>query len=437
MLTKHENDLLTRVEGDAPMGGIMRNHWLPACLSEELPEPDCDPVKVRLLGEDLVAFRDSEGRVGVLDESCPHRKASLVFARNEECGLRCLYHGWKFDVDGNCVDMSSEPPESTLREKVKIKSYPTHEQAGFVWVWMGAKEAMTPFVSPVFQPSDDTRIAISKIVVDCNWAQILEGAIDSAHSSSLHSSDMVPARVAGAQANDQNWLRPSTDKAPRLYVDRRPWGFRYSAVRRPIQNANTHDYVRTTLFIAPYTVQIPSNNMYNIAIMHIPMDDTHTAFHFIAWGGDTTPSTDSWRRFLHAQVGIDVDKNFIKKRVRANNYLQDRKWMKLGNFTGIPGIPNQDIVMWETMGPIATRSDEILGASDLAVVEFRRQMVEAAQLYQSSGKVIGVYDDCIPQSKLHSFEGVVPKSSDWRNLGCSPEEMAWKEKHEPQSTAAE
>ncbi len=128
MLTKHENDLLTRVEGDAPMGGIMRNHWLPACLSEELPEPDCDPVKVRLLGEDLVAFRDSEGRVGVLDESCPHRKASLVFARNEECGLRCLYHGWKFDVDGNCVDMSSEPPESTLREKVKIKSYPTHEQ---------------------------------------------------------------------------------------------------------------------------------------------------------------------------------------------------------------------------------------------------------------------------------------------------------------------
>jgi len=267
-LSREDNELLTRVENGAPMGAMLRQHyWLPAIPSSKL-EAGGRPFRVRLLGIDLVVFRGPDGGVGVLDERCPHRKASLALARNEPGGLRCIYHGWKFDVDGNCVDMSSEPPESTLREKVKIKSYPTHEQAGFVWVWMGAKEAMTPFVAPVFQPSEDTRIAISKIVIDCNWAQILEGAIDSAHSSSLHSSDMVPARVAGAQANDQNWLRPSTDKAPRLYVDRRPWGFRYSAIRRPIQNAATHDYVRTTLFIAPYTVQIPSNNMYNIAIMH-------------------------------------------------------------------------------------------------------------------------------------------------------------------------
>jgi phthalate 4,5-dioxygenase oxygenase subunit len=437
MLTKDENDQLTRVEGDAPMGGIMRLHWLPACLIEEVEEPDGDPVKIRILGEDLVVFRDSEGRVGVIDESCPHRKASLVFGRNEECGLRCLYHGWKFDVEGNCVDMSSEPPESALPEKVKIKAYPVHEQAGFVWVWMGPKEEMTPFEAPVFQPSPDTRISISKIMIDCNWAQILEGAIDSAHSSTLHSSDMVPARVAGAQANDQNWLRPSTDKAPRLYVDRTPWGFRYSAIRRPIQNANTHEYIRTTLFIAPYTVQIPSNDQYNVAIMHIPIDDTHTAFHFIAWGGESVPSNEIWRKFLHAQVGIDVDKHFIKKRTRANNYLQDRQWMKLGNFTGVPGIPNQDIVMWETMGPIASRNDEILGASDLAVVEFRRQMVEAAQTFAKTGKAIGAFDGRVPQNRLKSFEGVVPKGSDWRTLGCSDEELAWKQANEAKSTAAE
>ena len=187
MLTKAENDLLCRVEGDAPMGGIMRRHWLPAVLSEQLPERDGDPVRVRLLGENLVAFRDSEGRVGVVDETCPHRKASLFYARNEECGLRCLYHGWKFDVDGNCVDMPSEPTESPLRQKVKIKSYPTHEQAGFVWVWMGPANEMPAFDPPVFQPTPDTKISISKMIVDCNWAQILEGAIDSAHSSSLHS----------------------------------------------------------------------------------------------------------------------------------------------------------------------------------------------------------------------------------------------------------
>ena len=145
MLTSTENELLTRVEGNAPMGGIMRRHWLPACLSEQLAEPDCDPVRVRLLGENLVAFRDSEGKVGVIDEMCPHRKASLFFARNEECGLRCLYHGWKFDVNGNCVDMSSEPAESPLREKVKIKAYPVHEQAGFILVWMGHADEKPEF----------------------------------------------------------------------------------------------------------------------------------------------------------------------------------------------------------------------------------------------------------------------------------------------------
>ena len=426
MLTKAENDLLCRVEGDAPMGGIMRRHWLPAVLSEQLPERDGDPVRVRLLGENLVAFRDSEGRVGVVDETCPHRKASLFYARNEECGLRCLYHGWKFDVDGNCVDMPSEPTESPLRQKVKIKSYPTHEQAGFVWVWMGPANEMPAFDPPVFQPTPDTKISISKMIVDCNWAQILEGAIDSAHSSSLHSSDMVPARVEGAQANDENWLRPSTDKAPRLFVDRAEFGFRYSAIRRPIKDAATKDYVRTTLFIAPYTVQIPSNNLYNVAIVHAPVDDTRTAFHFIAWGGATTPDVESWRKFLHGRVGVDVDENFIKIRTRANDYLQDRQAMRLGDFTGVPGIPNQDVVMWETIGAIADRADEILGASDLAIVEFRRQMVDAARKFAATGEAIGAHQPRVPHARLHSFEGVVAKGYDWRALGASEEELAFR-----------
>ena len=438
MLTRTENDLLTRVEGDAPMGGIMRRHWLPACLSEQLAEPDCDPVRVRLLGENLDAFRDSEGKVGVIDEMCPHRKASLFFARNEECGLRCLYHGWKFDVNGNCVDMSSEPAESPLREKVKIKAYPVHEQAGFIWVWMGPADEKPEFEAPVFQPKADTKIAIARMIVDCNWGQILEGAIDSAHSSSLHSSDMVPAPVAGAQATNENWLRPSTDKAPRLVVDRTAFGFRYSAIRRPIKDATTKDYVRTTLFIAPYTVQIPSNNMYNIAILHVPVDDTHTAFHFIAWGeAATTPDVATWRNFLHMQVGVDVDKTFVKNRTYENNYLQDRKSMKLGNFTGIPGIPNQDVVMWETIGAIADRGDEILGASDLAIVEFRRQMVEAAQTFAAGGEAIGAHKGRVPQSKLQSFEGIVAKGYDWRTLGCSDEELAWNARAAARNTAAE
>lgn len=424
MLTQQENELLCLVEGDAPMGQIMRRHWLPACLTEEVAESDGDPIRVRLLGEDLVAFRDTDGRVGVLDEMCPHRRASLVLGRNEECGLRCLYHGWKMDVEGNVLEMASEPAESKMVEKVKHKAYPTHEEAGFVWVYMGPADEQPEFTAPVFQPTPETKVSISKVIVDCNWAQILEGAIDSAHSSSLHSTDMVPARIGGAEANDKLWLRPSTDKAPRLQLQKTRFGFRYAALRRPITDAKTHDYVRTTLFIAPYTVQIPPNNLYDIAILHVPIDDTHTAFHFIAWGDEaTTPDTESWRKFLGTQIGIDLDARFRKFRTRENNYWQDRRIMQLGtSYTGIRGIPNQDIAMWETMGPIADRSHDRLGASDLAIVEFRRQMVQAAKTMQQGGPAIGTSEPRIPHYKLKSFQGVVPKETDWRQLGTAPEE---------------
>jgi phthalate 4,5-dioxygenase oxygenase subunit len=421
MLTAQENDLLCRVEGDAPMGRIMRRHWLPAALSEELPEADGDPVRVRLLGEDLLAFRDTDGRVGLIGEFCPHRNASLFFGRNEECGLRCLYHGWKVDVEGNVLEMSSEPAESGFAAKVKHKAYPTEEAAGIIWTYMGPPEEMPEFEPPVFAPTPDTKVSITKIVIDCNWAQVLEGAIDSAHSSSLHASDMVPARVDGAKATDKNWLRPSTDKAPRLYVEPTNFGFRYAAIRRPIANANTHEYVRTTLFIAPYTVLIPPNNLYRVCILHVPIDDTHTSFHFIAFGGDTTPDQESWRKFNAAQVGIDLDSTFRKTRTLANNYKQDRQAMKLGNWTGIPGIPNQDIVMWETMGPIADRSKDRLGASDVAIVEFRRMMVAAAKTAADGGPIIGASEPRTRHASLRSFEGIVAKSTDWRTLGAGAE----------------
>ena len=204
------------------MGQIMRRHWIPACLSEEVVEPDGKPVKIRLLGEDLVVFRDSDGRLGVLDEYCPHRRASLAYGRNEECGLRCLYHGWKMDVEGNVVEMASEPPESGFVEKVKMKAYPAREAGGFVWTYMGPRETMPEFEPPAFAPTPETRVSIVKIHVACNWAQILEGQIDSAHSSSLHSSDMKPAKVDGARAADTHWLRPSTDKAPRASARQSP-----------------------------------------------------------------------------------------------------------------------------------------------------------------------------------------------------------------------
>jgi len=418
MLTKEENELMCRVEGDAPMGQIVRRHWIPACLSEEVLEPDGKPVKVRLLGEDLVAFRDSDGKVGLIDEMCPHRRASLVFGRNEDNGLRCLYHGWKMDVAGNVVDMSSEPTGSELKQKIKHKAYPTVEWAGVVWTYMGPKETQPEFQPPAWAPKATTKVSIAKIVIPCNWAQILEGAIDSAHSSSLHSSDMVPARVDSAKATAVNWLRPSTDKAPRLQSQTTGYGFRYAALRRPITGAEQNDYVRVTVFVAPITVLIPPNDSYNVANVNVPIDDTHTAFHFIGWSDqpENLPDTETWRKFLGAQVGVDLDDGYGMRRAPENLFWQDRQAMRAGNFSGIRGIPNQDIAMWLTMGPIADREKDVLGASDVAIVEFRRQMSQAAKEFVAGKPAIGTGEMRIPPG-VRSYQQIVPKSTDWRNLG--------------------
>lgn len=423
MLTAEENALLTRVEGDAPMGRLMRAHWVPALLSEEVAEPDGKPVRVRVLGEKLVAFRDTEGRVGVLDELCPHRRASLVYGRNEDCGLRCLYHGWKMDVDGKVLEMASEPPESPLKDKVRHKAYPVREWGGFVWIWMGAAEEMPAFEPPPFAPSEDTRVSILKVRVPANWAQITEGQIDSAHSSSLHSSDMVPAPVDSAGATESNWLRPSTDKSPRLQAEHTPYGFRYAAIRRPIRNAATSDYVRVTVYVAPFISLIPPNSSYNVATVIVPAGDESSNFYFIAWGApDQCPDTATWREFNHTVVGVDLDETYASLRTMANDFGQDRGRMAQGNFTGITGIPNQDIAMWVSMGAIVDRSHETLGASDLAIVEFRRLMVDAARRVAEGGPALGTVEPRVPQVDIASYQGIIPKTADWRKVaGAVPQ----------------
>ncbi|ODT86745.1 Rieske 2Fe-2S domain-containing protein [Phenylobacterium sp. SCN 70-31] len=408
-----DNDLLCRVEGEAPMGRIMRQHWLPACMSEEV-EADGAPVKSRLLGVDLVVFRDTRGRVGVLDEKCPHRGASLVFGRNEDCGLRCLYHGWKFATDGEIVDMSSEPPDSRMRN-LRARAYPTHEAGGFVWVWMGEADAVRPFETPAWAPEPDTKVSIVKMHAACNWAQVLEGAIDSAHSSSLHSTNMPTAEVEGSTATETAWLRPSNDKAPRLEAEVTDYGFHYAAIRRPIVNPETHVYIRTTVFIAPFTVLIPPNDKYNLAQMLVPIDDVNCMFYWVAWHPTKGISQDSWRTFCAAVPGVDLNADWTKVRNLENGYLQDREAMRAGDFTGIHGIPAQDMAMWETMGPIADRSADHLGSSDVAIVQFRRQMVAAAKAVQKGEPAIGTTAS-VRQVDLASFEGVVTRESDWRTF---------------------
>jgi len=426
MLSHEQNELLCRVEGAAGMGRMMRRYWLPVCLSEEVAERDGAPVRARLLGEDLVVFRNSEGKIGVLDERCPHRGASLVFGRNEDCGLRCLYHGWKFGVDGRCLDMSSEPEGAAMRESMRTRAYPAREGGGFVWIWMGPADAMREFEPPAWAPHPGCRTAIVKMHAACNWAQVLEGSIDSAHSSSLHSTEMPAAQVDGAKATGKVWPRPSNDKAPKLQFEPTSYGFRYAALRRPILNADTHQYVRTTLFIAPFTVLIPPNDQYNLAQMLVPVDDVNTMFYWIAWHPDPKKgiSQEDWRAFCAATVGVDLDENFRKKRTLENRYLQNREAMKQGDFTGIRGIPTQDMAMWESMGPIADRSRDHPGTSDVAVVQFRRMMVAAVKKFQDGAPAPGTAEPRVRHVELASFEGILPKSADWRSAGGATRETA-------------
>ena len=441
MLTAEENTLLCRVEGDAPMGQMMRRHWVPAALSEQLAERDGTPIRLRLFGEDLVAFRDTEGRLGVLGEFCPHRKASLVFGRNEACGLRCLYHGWKFDVDGNTMEMPSEPKESGFADRVKHKAYPTHEAAGFVWVYMGPADARPAFEAPPWQPTPDAKVSIVRIDLPCNWAQVMEGQIDSAHSSSLHSSDMKPARstTASAAGEGGGWTRPSTDRSPRIQVQVTNYGMRYAAIRRPIMNAATQDYVRITTYVAPFTALIPPNSAYNVTSVIVPKDDGSCYFHFIAWGsGDAMISEEAWRAFNVVRPGIEVDADFRPiLRHASNNYLQDRAAMKAGNFTGLAGIPNQDIAMWESMGRIADRTAERLGASDIAVIQFRRLLLDAVKRFQETGAVIGLGAPHLPQAGLCSYQGIVAKTENWRMLGAGAAEVAYLDGMEEDETERE
>ena len=360
-MTPEENDLLCRVEGDAPMGQIMRRHWIAACLSEEVAEPDGTPVRVKLLGESLVVFRDTKGRLGVLDEYCSHRRASLVYARNEECGLRCLYHGWKFDVEGNVVEMASEPAESNIPQRVKHKAYPAREAGGFVWCYMGPADEMPEFEPPAFAPTPDARVSATKVRVRCNWAQILEGQIDSAHSSSLHSSDMVPAQVDGAKATDANWLRPSTDKAPRFQIER-------TSLRLPLRGDPPPDPERGDARLHPHHRLHRAVHRADPAEQRAQRRDaadargrSHHDVLFHRLERRRQAGHRCRRRGASStccEWGVDVDANFDGIRTRENNYQQDRAAMKDGNFTGIAGIPNQDIAMWEGMGPISDRSQE-------------------------------------------------------------------------------
>ena len=410
MLSREDNELLTRVGPGTPMGTTMRRYWIPALLAWELPEPDCPPVRVRLLGEDLIAFRDTRGRVGLLDEFCPHRRASLFFGRNEECGLRCVYHGWKYDVDGRCVDMMNEPDAHSFREKISITSYPTLELGGVVWAYMGSPERRPAPPAFAWTRVPATHITVSKVIQESNWLQGVEGGIDTSHAPILHR--LLTANTARPGFKPDNpFVR---GKAPTLAVDVTDYGYRYAGIR-PLDEASFH--VRTYHFILPFHQIRPSRSESGVPLcaghMWVPIDDENTMVW--NWEYSTTDAPLTAEDRLERRLGngpLDVDqKTFRGIRNRRNNYMLDRQVQKTESFTGIDGINVQDRAVQEGMGPIVDRSREHLGPADRAIIQARRLLLEAVKVVAEGGTPRAIEPT---YTKLFAAEAVLPHGTDWR-----------------------
>jgi len=389
MLSRAENELLTRVGPGSPMGNVLRRFWQPIALASELPGPDCDPLRVRILGEDLVAFRDTRGTIGLLAANCPHRGASLFFGRNEDSGLRCVYHGWKFDTRGACVDMPNEPAESDFRTKVRARAYPCQERGGVVWAYLGPEDAEMPRPPELeWTHVPESHRYVSKRIQAGNFLQNVEGEVDSSHVSFLHSKG---AAAASAGIEDLRSTLPdymARDRAPRFFVLPTPYGLLIGARRDAEPDSY---YWRITQFLMPTYTMIPVPVGVPVSFTAAtPIDDYHMLGFTVTWHPDR-PLTPDERAQIESWLGVhtEVDRRtFEPLRNRSNDYLIDRAYQRSGrSYTGIRGIREEDLAVQESMGDVCDRTTEHLGSSDLAVIAMRRRLLDAVHALAENGEV--------------------------------------------------
>ncbi len=416
MLSKEDNEEICRTGPGTIMGNLFRQYWIPSMLSSELPHPDCDPVRVLLLSEKLIAFRDTNGKIGMVADSCPHRGASLFFGRNEECGLRCVYHGWKFDVDGSCVDMPNEPAESNFKSKVKATAYPCVERGGLVWTYMGP--SATPPALPLFETNmlPEGQYQAQAVQRECNWLQGLEGDFDTSHAAFLHSGG-VDYRSMREGSFFYYTLR---DKTPRYATVDTPGGVMYTGYRETEPGFTYH---RIAQFLLPAFSMTPTGilGLTIQGLFNTPMDDEHTirfSTRPVATSGNAResyadpnynriellPNTTDWHGRFRAAANV------------TNDYRIDRDLQRSksgpGGFTGIKGVTLQDQMITESEGPIYDRSTERLGTSDAAIIAIRRRLLAAARDLAERGITPpGVEDPEV--YAVRSGGTILPAKEDW------------------------
>jgi nitrite reductase/ring-hydroxylating ferredoxin subunit len=387
-MPKERNEELTRTGPGTLMGDLFRRYWIPALLAEELAEPDGPPVRVQLLSEKLVGFRDTGGRLGLIDEFCAHRGVSLWFGRNEESGLRCAYHGWKYDVSGKCVDLPSEPEALGTRSRIRLKSYPCIERGGVIWTYMGPPELEPEPPELEWAMVGPASRYVSKRLQECNFLQAMEGGIDSSHVSFLHGPALKrDALFAGAKGNVYN----EQDRMPHFEVAPFDGGLLIGA-RRNAENGRY--YWRITPWIAPFYTLIPPRGGHPIgAHAWVPIDDEQCW----AWSINYHPArelTPEETAAMRSGQGIHVKYvpgTYVPLANKRNDYLMDRAAQRAGlSFSGIEGIAMQDASLQESMGTIVDRTRENLVTTDVGIVTTRRVLLEAARANREGKPIPGL-----------------------------------------------
>jgi phthalate 4,5-dioxygenase len=417
MLSREDNELICRTGPGTTMGEFMRQYWIPAMLSSELPQADCDPVRVLLLNEKLIAFRDTNGKVGLLQNHCPHRGASLFFGRNEEAGVRCVYHGWKFTVDGTCVDMPNEPAESDFKSKVKAVAYPCQERGGVVWTYVGPESTPPPL--PDLEANMVPGAQAYAIQHDHNWLQVLEGTIDTVHAVFLHAGSIrADDQPAGTFAQWELRQRATSFEG----VDT-PIGACYGARRDAMDGYN---YWRIAQFMMPFYGMSPASGGLlgagpSALTACVPMDDEHTLYVKFAAVVDNPnrpnrgerTQTGGWKLLPNS---TDWHGRFLSEASTENDYLLDRDVQRRneGNngYTGIPGGRQQDRAITSSMGPIYDRTSEHLGTTDSLIIRARRRLIDAAKAFSQTGAAPAGSQR--PELyRVRSGQALLPKSVGW------------------------
>jgi phenylpropionate dioxygenase-like ring-hydroxylating dioxygenase large terminal subunit len=372
-----ENETLTRTGPGTPMGDLFRRYWLPALLAEELPAPDCPPVRVKLLGERLIAFRDTAGKLGLIDEFCAHRGVSLWFGRNEEGGLRCSYHGWKYDITGQCIEIPSEPDNPRLCQRMKLKGYPLIERGGLLWTYMGAAERQPPLPAYEWIDVPPGQRYVSKRLQECNYLQAMEGGLDSIHSTFLHRGSVEDDPLLKRDAESAAMIKG--DPSPAFLPLASPAGL-HICTRRKV--GEDRYFWRVTQFLMPcFNLFPPYGDNPSGGHAWVPMDDANCWVFNIDYHPQRALSAAELEgaktgRGVHVPL---VDGSFLPVANRRNDYLIDRAAQKARRtFSGVLGVGVQDAAIQESMGFIANRPAEHLVTTDKGIVMTRRRLLDAA-----------------------------------------------------------